>query len=61
MELPGGAMVEFVWIEPGTFLMGSTDDQEQLLRDKGMWNEVFKDEHPPHEGDHQQGILPGKI
>ena len=59
-ELPGGAMVEFVWIEPGTFVMGSTDDQEQLLRDKGMWNDVFKDEHPPHEVTISQGFYLGK-
>lgn len=60
VELPGGAMVEFVWIEPGTFAMGSTDDQEQLLRDKGMWNEVFKDEHPSREVTISQGFYLGK-
>jgi len=28
VELPGGATMEFVWIEPGTFLMGAPDSEE---------------------------------
>jgi formylglycine-generating enzyme required for sulfatase activity len=49
MTLPGGATIEMVWIPPGTFLMGTTEEQEQLLRNKGLWYDWFENEHPAHE------------
>ena len=49
VELPGGATMEMVWIEPGTFVMGTTEEQEQLLRSKDLWNDRFKNEQPAHE------------
>ncbi len=30
-DLPGGATMEFVWIEPGSFLMGSPEDEEMAM------------------------------
>ena len=48
-DLPGGATIEMVWIEPGTFMMGTTEEQEQLLRSKGLWDDGFEDEQPAHE------------
>jgi len=48
VDLPGGATMEFVWIEPGTFTMGTTAAQEQLLRGKGLWHYWFENEHPAH-------------
>lgn len=49
VDLPNGAQMEFVWIEPGTFTMGMTEEQEQLLRNKGLlkWNE--ETEQPAHQ------------
>ena len=31
MDLPGGAQMEMVWIEPGTFVMGTTDSEISQL------------------------------
>ena len=45
--LPGGANMEFVWIEPGTFTMGTTEEQKQLLQSKGMWESPWNDEEQP--------------
>ena len=33
VELPGGAMMEFVWIEPGTLVMG-----RNLKLEEGQYN-----------------------
>ena len=55
-ELPGGATMEFVWIEPGTFVMGTTDEQESLLRSKDLWESRFENEHPAHEVTISQGF-----
>jgi len=61
VELPGGGTMEFVWIEPGTFTMGTTEEQEQLLRDKGMWiGEAFDREQPAHEVTISRGFWLGK-
>ena len=60
VELPGGATMEFVWIEPGTFTMGSTEEQEQSLRSRGMWIDWFENEHPAHEVRISQGFWLGK-
>ena len=60
VELPGGATMEMVWIEPGTFLMGTTEEQEQLMRDKGLWDDFSENEHPAHEVTLSQGFYLGK-
>ena len=39
-NLPGGATMEFVWIEPGTFVMGSPDSEEDRQDDEGPQHEV---------------------
>jgi len=38
--LPGGATMEFVWIEPGTFIMGSPETEEGRYVPKGPRHEV---------------------
>jgi formylglycine-generating enzyme required for sulfatase activity len=47
-ELPAGETMEFVWIEPGTFLMGSPP------------SEVGEDEQPQHEVTISRGFYMGK-
>ena len=61
VDLPGGATMEFVWIEPGTFVMGTTEEQEQQLRDTGMWIDWFENERPPHEVALTQGFYLAKF
>jgi len=60
VELPGGAQMEFVWIRPGTFMMGTTEEQGQLLRGKGLWHSSFENELPTHEVTIDQGFYLGK-
>ena len=60
-ELPGGVTIEFVWIEPGTFIMGMTAEQEVLLREKGEWFEWFENEFPAHEVTISKGFFLGKF
>jgi formylglycine-generating enzyme required for sulfatase activity len=47
-DLPGGATMDFVWIDPGTFTMGTTEEQGQLLRSKGLFDGWFLNEMPAH-------------
>jgi len=49
-DLPGGATMEFVWIEPGTFTMGSP------LSEPGR----YSDEGPQHEVTISRGFYLGK-
>ena len=60
VNLPGDADMEMVWIEPGTFLMGTTEEQEQLLRNKGLWIDYIENEFPAHEVTISQGFWLGK-
>ena len=39
-SLPGGAEMEFVWIEPGTFMMGSPESEVGRYSDEGPVHEV---------------------
>jgi len=60
VELPGEVMMEFVWIEPGTFTMGTTEEQEQSLRSDGLWTDWYENEHPAHEVTISRGFWLGK-
>ncbi|MFA6107651.1 MAG: formylglycine-generating enzyme family protein [Candidatus Latescibacterota bacterium] len=40
VKLPGGAEMEFVWIEPGTFTMGSPESEYGRFQDEGPQHEV---------------------
>ena len=40
VDLPGGATMDFVWIEPGTFLMGSPDSEEGRSDREGPQHDV---------------------
>lgn len=55
-ELPGGATMEFVYIEPGTFTMGLTEEEETTLRNKDLWYNWFDNERPSHEVTITQGF-----
>ena len=52
--------MEFVWIEPGTFTMGTTTEQEQLLRGTGEWIGWFANEQPAHQVAISRGFWLGK-
>jgi len=60
VELPGGATMAFVWIDSGTFTMGTTKEQEQLLRSQGLWHNLFENERPVHPVTISQGFYLGK-
>jgi formylglycine-generating enzyme required for sulfatase activity len=36
VDLPGGATMDFVWIEPGTYMMGTTVEQQKLMQSAGI-------------------------
>ena len=40
VDLPGGATMDFVWIEPGTFMMGSPESEEGREDNEGPQHEV---------------------
>jgi len=40
VDLPGGAQMEFVWIEPGIFMMGSPDSESGRKTNEGPHHEV---------------------
>jgi len=58
--LPGGAEIEMVWIEPGTFWMGTTEEQEKKLRSRGMWYSYCEYEQPAHQVTITKGFYLGK-
>lgn len=58
--LPGGAQMGMVWIPPGTFTMGTTEEQKQWLIDHGMWHSDFEDELPAHEVTITKGFWMGR-
>jgi formylglycine-generating enzyme required for sulfatase activity len=51
VDLPGGSAMEFVWIEPGTFTMGSPDSEPGRYSAEG----------PQHEVTISQGFYLGKF
>ena len=58
--LPSTVTMEMVWIKPGTFMMGTTEEQEHLLRSRGMWQDYFETEQPDHSVTITQGFWLGK-
>jgi formylglycine-generating enzyme required for sulfatase activity len=60
VTLLGGAVMEMIWIQPGTFVMGTTEEQEQVLREEGLWGNEFEIEHPAHEVTITRGFYLGK-
>ena len=54
--LPGGAGMEFVWIDSGRFVMGTPDAQAQALERLGWWQEDFANEKPAHAVDIAAGF-----
>jgi formylglycine-generating enzyme required for sulfatase activity len=58
--LPSGATMEMVWIEPGTFTMGTTEEQKQAMVSERLWDDSMEDELPAHEVTITQGFYLGK-
>jgi len=58
VELPGGATMEFVWIEPGRFLMGTSQDEIDQRTFK--YGAHFSHEGPQHEVTISRGFYLGK-
>ena len=49
VALPGSMALELVRIEPGTFTMGTTEDQKLNLQARKLWQDLyFKGELPAH-------------
>ncbi len=65
VDLPGGATMEMVWIEPGTFVMGTTEEQAQAYRSGPLGDEVldgeFQEDQPAHSVTISQGFYLGKF
>lgn len=47
VNLPGGASMEMVWIPPGTFTMGTTEEQKQWMVTQGLWNDFWMERELP--------------
>ena len=60
VELVRGAPAEFVWIDAGSFTMGTTHEQEQLLRERDAWEEYFENEQPAHRVTITEGFYLGR-
>ena len=58
--LPGGEPMEFVWIPPGSFVMGSTPGEASELRALGLWENSFGNEQPALEQTIGEGFYLGK-
>ena len=60
VELPGGATMDMVWVDSGRFQMGTTIEQEELLRTRDMWWEAG-DQKQAHEVEIAKGLYLGKF
>jgi len=58
--LPGGEPMEFVWIPPGSFVMGSTPGEASERRALGFWENSFGNEQPALEQTIGEGFYLGK-
>ena len=57
VDLPGGVSMDFVWIEPGVFSMGVTEQQKQQL--DFFWRDDFNNMLPAHEVTISKGFYLG--
>ena len=60
VQLPGGAVMEFAWIEPGEFMMGLSEREEQTLRTDGIWRDYMTRSQPARKVTISQGFYLGK-
>ena len=58
--LPWGEPMEFVWIPPGSFVMGSTHGEAYERRALGLWENSFGNEQPALEQTIGEGFYLGK-
>ena len=62
VTLPGDATMDMVWVDSGRFQMGTTIEQEELLRTRDMWWEnIWGNEKPAHEVEITEGFYLGKF
>lgn len=69
VDLPGGATMDFVWIEPGTFMMGSPESEEgadgsewpqhKVMISRGFW--LGKHEITQAQWDSVRGPMPWSL
>jgi formylglycine-generating enzyme required for sulfatase activity len=59
--LLGGETMEFVWIPPGRFTMGTTSQERERLEQLGWWGGNFHNEQPAHEREVNEGFYLGKF
>ena len=50
VTLPGDATMDMVWVDSGRFQMGTTIEQEELLRTRNMWSLHWENEKPAQFG-----------
>ena len=60
LGLPGNARMEMVWIEAGTFLMGTTEAHETFWTNMGAWQTYNNNEQPAHLVTISKGFYLGK-
>ena len=58
--MPSGDPMEFVWIPPGSFVMGSTHGEAYERRALGLWENSFGNEQPALEQTIGEGFYLGK-
>jgi len=52
--------MEMVWIEPGTFIMGTTEEHKQLMINTVWWIRWYENERPAHQVTITRGFYMGK-
>lgn len=58
--LPGGVEMKMIWVDPGEFVMGTTEEQRTLMIDNGLWESFFANEMPAHRVGITRGFYLGK-
>lgn len=58
--LPGSVSMEFIWVDAGSFQMGTSKEQEDRMRAMGVWSDGLGVELPAHQVTISQGFYLGK-
>ena len=59
-NLPGGATMDLVSVPSGTFTMGTTAEEQQLLQNRGLWQSWMVRGQPAHQVTISKGFYLGK-
>lgn len=60
LDLADGVKMAFIWVEPGTFIMGTTEAQVNAYRKRGSWPDWLNGELPAHQVTLTKGYYLGK-